>query len=152
MNWSWGQLPQVSNEYDRLQQVVEESQDSIAFETPAQTPVRETSAGDDDKDDAITLGTLDASFLLDQVVPSLPNETTPTNAELKKTPPGLTLEELELAEPQVQALYLTQPVRNESQSQAIGKGEIMPDIHPTLLVTFFMGLSNFALYTDFLLL
>lgn len=132
VNWSWGQLPCVSHEYDKLPQVNEEfpeSQDSTAFETPSQTPIRDIPE-EGDKGDATLDSNLDASYLIDQVVPVLPSDSTTTTTandavavalESKKTPPGLTLEELEQAEPQVKALYLSQPTRNESYGQSIGK-------------------------------
>ena len=127
-------MPCVSHEYDKLPQVNEEfpeSQDSTAFETPSQTPIRDIPE-EGDKGDATLDSNLDASYLIDQVVPVLPSDSTTTTTandavavalESKKTPPGLTLEELEQAEPQVKALYLSQPTRNESYGQSIGKGK-----------------------------
>jgi len=52
---------------------------------------------------------------------STTNDAVVVAMETKKTPPGLTLEELDQAEPQVKALYLVQPIRNESHGQTIGK-------------------------------
>ena len=98
---------------------IPENPDSVAFETPAQTPIREN------PDDDTSLVNLDGSYLVDQVIPSLPSDSkTSIVNDVTKTPPGLTLEELEQAEPQVKALYLAHPTRNDSQGQSLGKGKL----------------------------
>ena len=148
VNWSWGQLPRVSGDYDKLHQVIEESQESTVFETPAQTPVRD--AADDGQSGAVTTKldisdavNVDLSSVLDQSIPPLPdddavddnsddvNSSSAAKAvtiamEKQKTPPGLTLDELERMDPEVKALYLSQPARTDSSTanQTIGKGEL----------------------------
>ena len=137
----------MSNNYDQLHQVIEESQDSLAFETPAQTPVRET-VGDDQGTIAPDAGKNDGTgvpFSLDQSIPPLPIDTTAvatttmtttsasdavtTAVETQKTPPGLTLEQLDQMEPEVKALYLAQPTRQDGlNGQSLGKGEFFERI------------------------
>ena len=132
----------MSNNYDQLHQVIEESQDSLAFETPAQTPVRET-VGDDQGTIPPDAGKNDGTgvpFSLDQSIPPLPIDTTAaatTTAsdavtaavETQKTPPGLTLEQLDQMEPEVKALYLAQPTRQDGlNGQSLGKGEFFERI------------------------
>ena len=127
----------MSSEYEKVHQVIDENHELAMFETPAQTPVREGDADVDDGSQTLKRDAgggdstaIDVSSILDQSVDTLPSDatapptTTAVTIEKQKTPPGLTLEELERMDPEVKALYLTaQPARTETTGgQSIGKG------------------------------